>query len=224
MIVNEKGTNIKEVCYSNFKDMPFPMVRFKAISDYFCSDDSIVVSVEKDKVLEAFKVFQYDVSKANGFSLSYSIYELINNRKKEFIVRIVEWDRNEAKKSICEKSRNAKMELNSEIYYMNNNLSFKIKSLLVKIRNHFKSELEFKKADTMNLNSKVYVDYHGYSKTIQWGGPFANQDTEMFLDKAVTNIHLLVSKTSGSTIPKMEVLYNLNPYEYEKILFGQQKS
>ena len=50
MVVNEKETNIREVCYSTFAHMPFPLVRFKAISDYFCSDDSIVVTVEKGKV------------------------------------------------------------------------------------------------------------------------------------------------------------------------------
>lgn len=220
MVVNEKETNIKEVCYSTFGYMPFPLVRFKAILDYFCSDDSIVISVEKGKVFETFKVFQYDVSKANESSLSYSIYEFINSRKKEFIVRVVEWDRNKAKKAVSEKSEEIQMELNSEIYYISGDLSFKMKSLLIKIRNYFKSELTFKKTDTMNLNSKVCVDYNGFSKTIQWGSPFADQKTELFLDKVVAEIYLLVGEISDNIIPKAEVLFNLNPYEYEKILLG----
>ncbi len=217
MIVHEKETNVKEICYSNLEDMPFPMVKFKAITDCFCSEDSIVVSVEKDKTLEAFKTFQYDVCKAGEPSLSYSIYEFTNSRKKEFIVRIVEWDRNKAMKTICEKSENAGLELHSEIYYMNDDLSLKIKSLLKKIRNYFRSEPKFAKADTVNLNSKVYVDYYGFSKTFQWGAPFAAQKTELFLDKTMAETRLLASKASGRIIPKVEVLFDLHLYVHEKI-------
>ena len=71
MIVHEKKTNVKEICYSNLEDMPFPMVKFKAIADYFCSEDSIVVSVEKDKTLEAFKVF--NMTSVKPVSLLYRI-------------------------------------------------------------------------------------------------------------------------------------------------------
>lgn len=111
------------------------------------------------------------------------------------------------------------MELNSEVYYINGDLSSKMRSLLIKIRNYFKKEFIFQKADTINFSSKVYVGYNGFSKTIQWGAPAAEQKMEIFLDKVVAAINLLVSAIGDTIIPKAEVLFNLNPYEYEKILF-----
>ena len=220
MIVSEKKTNIKEVCYSDFGHMPFPLVRFKAISDYFFYDDSIIVYFENGNSFETYKVFQYDFCKANAVTLSYAIYEFTNGRKKNFITRIVEWDRNKAKKAISETKENIQLELKSEIHYINNNCSTKMKALLQKTRNYFKKELEFKRTDTVNLSSRVYVNYNGFSKTIQWGAPFAEQEAEIFLDKVVNDICLLVNEVSNDFIPKVEVLFNINPHEYEEILLG----
>lgn len=71
MIVHEKETNVKEICYSNLEDMPFPMVKFKAIADYFCSEDSIVVLSRKIKRSKHLRLF--NMMSAKPVSLLYRI-------------------------------------------------------------------------------------------------------------------------------------------------------
>ena len=218
MKICEKETNIKKVCYSAFGHMPFPLVRFQAISDYFFSNDSALITVYEDKFLEAYKVFQYDFSKVNAATVSYSVYELRNGSRKEFIVRIVEWDRNAAKKQISEKRHRAALELSSEVYYIHGDLSAEMRLLLRKIRACFQKDVVFEKKNEASLANKVFVDYYGFSKTLQWGSPFSSPVTEEFLNAVTTAISLLTHKVSGDFIPKVEFLFDLDPREYEKML------
>ncbi len=220
MVICEKKTNVKEVCYSSWGHMPFPMVRYKGTADYFFSADSLLIHVGEDDICDAYKVFQYECCKANEATLSYSIYEFVNCRKKQYVVRIVEWDRTIAKKAIVETPEESELELESAIYYLSGELSAKMKSLLRRIRNHFKKEPSFVKADTTILNSNVYIGYNGFSKTIQWGAPMAEQTTEAFLDKVVAEIIMFAEQVGSKSIPRVEVLYPIDPYEYERIVFG----
>ncbi len=195
-------------------------MRFKAISDYFFSDDSILITIDEDKIFESYKVFQYDYNKLNDSTFSYSIYEFLNDRRKEYIIRIVEWDRSKAKKKITKSPTDIEMELNSEIYYINNVISPKVKLLLKEIRDFFMIESSFHKADTLNLQSKIYIDFEGFSKTIQWGAPLVSNEIESFLTGNINKIKDIINDINDESILRADVLYNLCPYEYEKMLLN----
>lgn len=218
MIICEKITNIEKICYSNYGDIPFPFVKFKTILDYFISNNSIVITIDNDKIFETCKIFQYNFNKMNSSSLSYSIYEFLNGRRKEYIIRIVEWDKVKAKEKISNMSNEVELELNSEIYYINSILSPKIRLLLKKIRNCFNTEIIFKRGDTVNLESEVYIDYAGFSKTIQWGAPYISEKIEDFLDETILKVKEIIHELNDETILRADVLFDLEPYEYEKIL------
>lgn len=219
MVICEKRTNIKQICYSGLGAMPFPLVRFKAVADYFFSEDSIVITDDENNVFETRKIFQYDADRANENSVSFSIYEFVNNSIREYIIRIVKWDKNKAKEQISKTPNEAEMELNSEIYYIDSVASSKVQILIQKIRDYFEIELKFDKTATLNLQSKVYIDFDGFSKTIQWGAPFASEEMEDFLGKTVEKINVIVSEINGGSIFKADVLFAINPYEYERIIF-----
>ena len=112
------------------------------------------------------------------------------------------------------------MELNSEIYYINNVISPKVKLLLKEIRDFFMIESSFHKADTLNLQSKIYIDFEGFSKTIQWGAPLVSNEIESFLTGNINKIKDIINDINDESILRADVLYNLCPYEYEKMLLN----
>lgn len=222
MEIQEKKMNIQTVKYNGFANIPMPFVKFQTIADYFFNNDCALISVDSDTVLEAFKVFQYNRYPYNGNVFSCSIYELKNKRKKEFVVRFVEWDKQRTKEKIMKKEKDLQVLLNSGVYYLGYDTSVEIKKILQSFRRLFEKNISFVEGDEAIFSRHIYIEYHGFSKTLHWDAPYCNKEIEEFIEKKILLLKDIATNNASSMIPSVEFLFDVDPLKYEDCCFSNE--
>ncbi len=214
----EHETNIKEIRYSTFGHMPLPLVRFQSIWDYILQNESIVVTSPNGTTVDTTKVFQYVRNQMNSAISACSVYALDDDEKHDFLVRTLEWDRPQSKLTVLQNPRSAELEVFSRIYYIDRAASAHIHKLLEQAKDLFQQGVAFCEKDTRLIDNSVFLECGGYSYSFQWGSPFSAPQVEDKLEKMIADIHTIISDSECTTIPKVEVLYDILPWDYEKML------
>lgn len=193
MIIVENNTNVDSVLYSDPGDRcPFA-VRQKIQFGSFINCGCAVVSVGGEKY-EAYKIFHYTCTKRNDSCVSYGLFEFKRSRKKEFILRIVVWDRiRDAEKNRMNGDADLCME--SGVYYLSGERVKTLKKHLRELSRAFSGDSKYVNKATDYLEQEVFMDTDGAEKTFRWRSPSFNESIQAVLKKTVSCLSKL---TDGS--------------------------
>ena len=92
MTIVDNITNVESVLYTDLGNKCPIAVQQKILFNSFINCECAVITIGNEKY-EAYKIFHYNYRKYNDCQVSYSLFEFKHSRKKEFILRIVVWDR-----------------------------------------------------------------------------------------------------------------------------------
>lgn len=224
MVISEKKTNIEKIVYGDYNKVFIPFVKLKSLYDFFITNsECILITFCDTRVVEAYRVFQYVCYRSNHSTRSYCVYELVNQRKKEYIIRVIEWNRNKAKEKIKKEPYEVELEIESEVYYASGYSAVKIRKMLGKLRKVFKGEFSMTKEESEMIEQSVFMEYGGFSINFQWNSPYVLKQAEQSLLQMVQDISELKFGKDTEAISQIEILYDVALKDYEKQLFCMDK-
>ena len=190
MTINEAKTNIQSVTYTQLPNNTLSISQQKSLFNYFSNCNCAIIEINGKKY-EAYLSYRYCDSAINGLYSTYSIFEFTRNRKKEYIIRIVTWDRIESSKSILQKKKQL-IKFDSNVIYVPFNESHSLKKMLAKLKSFFMFPLNFKKNDTQYFERELYIG--GVTeKCIRWRNPQSNEKLDSFLNHFIECVHEMIN-------------------------------
>ena len=186
MTINEAKTNIQSITYTQLSNNILSISQQKSLFNYFTNCNCTIVEIN-EKTYEAYLSYRYCYSAINGLYSTYSIFEFTNNRRKEYIIRIVTWNRIESSRSILKKEDQL-IKFNSNVIYVPFNQSDSLKKMLSKLKSFFTHPFSFEKNDTQYFEREIYIG--GVTeKFIRWSNPLSNEKLDSLLNCFVQHVH-----------------------------------
>lgn len=204
MIIVDNITNVESVLYTDLGNKcPF-VVQQKILFSSFINCECAVISIGGEKH-EAYKIFHYTYRKYNDCDVSYSLFEFKRTRKKEFILRIVVWDRiHNAERN--QMNENADLCLESDVYYLSGEQVKTLKKHLRELSQVFSEDNKYIYKDTDYLEQEVFLDINGVEKIFRWRSPSFNECVQTVLEKTVSCLSKLMDG-SEQNISSVEFVF-----------------
>ncbi len=186
MIILDNIRNIEPVQYTNLGNKCPITVQQKIQFDSFINCGCAVVTIGGEKH-EAYRIFHYNYRKYNDRDTFYSVFEFKRSRKKEYVLRIVAWDRiRNAEKS--HKDEGADVYIESNVYYLSGEHAQMLKKGLNELSQKFSEDNKYTHKYTDYLEQEVFLDIDGVEKVFRWRAPFFNESVQAVLKKTVSCI------------------------------------
>lgn len=205
MTVMENATNVKSVVYTNLGNRCPAVIQQKMRIHSMVSCGCAVVCIDGKKY-EAYEVFHYNFRKDKEYDRFYSIFSFKHAGKKEFILRIVTWDRIHAAESI-RTHKKADLCIESNVYYLSGDRAKKLNQQLKKISQILSNEIKFVHKDTDYLEQEVYMDLNGeVEKNFRWRTPYFEEHIQATLESFVACVTQMIDGLK-QTISSVEFVF-----------------